>query len=321
MITQLDTVFQLRRDNLEKWENSERVLKPGELALAYTDVETLVDNQISSVPVVLLKAGELVENSIKTFNELPFVSALAADVSNWAKQSGITIEYRNDGDVVSDVTWENDKLVFTMTTLPTPVSYEASNGVKRVDNTFVANFDFASTLDQNRILQIIDRTTHAVIADFDASQFLLDGMLEDVDYDADTNNLTFTWNLLTEDGKNKKTQIINLSDIIDPYDAGKGIVINGTTISHIETTSAVSEPRKVGRDDLGHVVLGDLLVKADVGLSLVDNKSTSMIKTEFTGAIEKDNVGFVTGNDAYEVHNALRSDLDNVKNHVCWKSF
>lgn len=120
MTTELNTVFQLRRDILEKWNNSQRILQPGEIALAYTDVETLVDNQITSVPVVLLKAGELSENSTKTFKDLPYISALAADVSAWAKKTGIDIEYKGSGSFIASVTWENDKLVFTMADAPAP---------------------------------------------------------------------------------------------------------------------------------------------------------------------------------------------------------
>ena len=116
MTTELNTLFQLRRDTLEKWNNSQRVLQPGELAVAYTTVETLSDDgNIINVPTVLLKAGENSQNSTKTFSELPFVSAIAADVSAWAKQSGITIRDEEAGSVISDVEWTNDTLVIHRT--------------------------------------------------------------------------------------------------------------------------------------------------------------------------------------------------------------
>lgn len=62
---------------------------------------------------------------------------------------------------------------------------------------------------------------------FDASAFIKDGMLEDVAYDADTNTLTFTWN--TDAGS--KTDTVTLTDILDPYTAGAGISISGTSIA------------------------------------------------------------------------------------------
>lgn len=69
---------------------------------------------------------------------------------------------------------------------------------------------------------------------FDASAFIKDGMLEDVSYDADTNTLTFTWNTDAD----SKTDTVVLSDIIDPYTAGDGIAITGTSIALSAATKA-----------------------------------------------------------------------------------
>ena len=57
----------------------------------------------------------------------------------------------------------------------------------------------------------------------DATPFIKDGMLHDVDYNADTNTLTFTWN--TDSGD--KTDTVVLSDIIEPYTAGAGLELVG----------------------------------------------------------------------------------------------
>ena len=57
----------------------------------------------------------------------------------------------------------------------------------------------------------------------DATPFIKDGMLENVEYDADTNTLTFTWN--TAAGISQDTVV--LSDIIEPYTAGNGLVLEG----------------------------------------------------------------------------------------------
>ena len=51
-------------------------------------------------------------------------------------------------------------------------------------------------------------------------------MLENVEYNADNNTLTFTWN--TAAGITEDTVV--LSDIIEPYTAGNGIEINGNSI-------------------------------------------------------------------------------------------
>ena len=62
----------------------------------------------------------------------------------------------------------------------------------------------------------------------DATPFIKDGMLSDVEYDASTNTLTFVWN--TDSGLQADTVV--LSDILDPYTAGDKIVIDGSKISH-----------------------------------------------------------------------------------------
>jgi hypothetical protein len=72
--------------------------------------------------------------------------------------------------------------------------------------------------------------------------------------------------------------------------------------AHPTYDTAAAAAKKIGRDSTGHVVIGDDLAKGDVGLGNVDNTSDATKKTNFTGAIEKNNTGFVTGND---VHDAL----------------
>lgn len=57
----------------------------------------------------------------------------------------------------------------------------------------------------------------------DATPFIKDGMLNDVEYDADSNTLTFIWN--TDSGD--KSDTVVLSDIIEPYTAGAGLVLDG----------------------------------------------------------------------------------------------
>lgn len=63
--------------------------------------------------------------------------------------------------------------------------------------------------------------------DIDATPFIKDGMLNDVEYDADSNTLTFTWN--TDSGE--KSDTVVLSDIIEPYTAGNGLQLSGNEFS------------------------------------------------------------------------------------------
>ena len=91
----------------------------------------------------------------------------------------------------------------------------------------------------------------------DATPFIKDGMLSDVDYDAASNTLTFVWN--TEAGLQADTVV--LSDILDPYTAGDKIVIDGSKISHATIAAPVLVEGGSGRtyitelvtDGFGHI--------------------------------------------------------------------
>lgn len=88
------------------------------------------------------------------------------------------------------------------------------------------------------------------------------------------------------------------------------VKVNGSDIivyEHPTTTAQAAAAKKVGYDDMGHVVLGDALAKGDVELGNVDNKSAVTLKSEFTGSIADGNTGFVTGDAAYD---ALALKLD-----------
>ena len=126
MAKQINTRLMLKHDSLTNWNESSIVLKPGEVGVAYVDVATKdAKGNIVHVPTALLKVGENVENSTKTFKELPFVSALAADVYAWAKKEGIEVltdEANASGEVISNITWDATKnaLVVSRTDVVTP---------------------------------------------------------------------------------------------------------------------------------------------------------------------------------------------------------
>ena len=112
MIAELVTTIQLRRDTLDNWNNSTRILQPGEAAVAYVDVESVTaDGELTTIPAVLLKVGDMEETPTKTFKQLPFMSAIAADVSGWAKKPGIDIVDTETGQYVTSIEWVNDKIV------------------------------------------------------------------------------------------------------------------------------------------------------------------------------------------------------------------
>ncbi len=64
------------------------------------------------------------------------------------------------------------------------------------------------------------------IAGFDASVFVEDGVLQDVDYNAETRELTFTWNIVIGTEGDKiiyKTDVVSIDDLVDVYTAGNGL--------------------------------------------------------------------------------------------------
>ena len=74
----------------------------------------------------------------------------------------------------------------------------------------------------------------AEIAGFDASAFVEDGVLQDVSYNAETRELTFTWNIVVSaEGEDViyKTDVVNIADLVDTYAAGHGLDLSGNAFS------------------------------------------------------------------------------------------
>lgn len=108
----LNTRIQLKYDTLTNWNASTFKLKAGELAVVTVGEMKDGSTHSNAQYPVLFKVG----TGNHTFSELPFASALAADVYAWAKKSGIEIEDNsNGGKFIAGITWSNDKLVVTRT--------------------------------------------------------------------------------------------------------------------------------------------------------------------------------------------------------------
>lgn len=81
-----NTRFQLKYDTYTNWMNEKNqfTLLEGEIAIAYVPESTGADGVLHE-PAVLFKVGD----GSHSFDELPFVSALAGDVPSWAKVTHI----------------------------------------------------------------------------------------------------------------------------------------------------------------------------------------------------------------------------------------
>ena len=127
MAKEINTRIMLKHDSLTNWNESSLVLKPGEVGVAYVDVTTKdAKGNIIHVPTALMKVGENVEGSTKTFKDLPFMSALAADVYSWAKEQSLYVEVVGEGEAVANVEFKtteahpNGAIVITKIDLVTP---------------------------------------------------------------------------------------------------------------------------------------------------------------------------------------------------------
>lgn len=82
---ELKTRIALKYDSYAQWTTNNPVLLKGEVAIATIDsgasVATKAGREMQDLPNVVLKVG----NGSAHYNDLPFVSALAADVYDWAK--------------------------------------------------------------------------------------------------------------------------------------------------------------------------------------------------------------------------------------------
>lgn len=92
--TTIKTRIKNRFDTLTNWQGTGVTLLPGEIALVSVTTQQIDKDtgDVVNVPAVLMKVGESDgKGGTKAFNDLPWVSALAADVYDWAKK-----QYAND---------------------------------------------------------------------------------------------------------------------------------------------------------------------------------------------------------------------------------
>ena len=78
-------------DSYENWASSSLVLEAGEIAIAYTTVDVNVENGTAKHPALLMKVGD----GEKTFANLPWLSAKAADVLSACKSEAALTSFVN----------------------------------------------------------------------------------------------------------------------------------------------------------------------------------------------------------------------------------
>lgn len=97
-------------DSYENWAASGLILEAGEIAIAHTTVNVNVDNGVVKHPALLMKVGD----GEKTFANLPWLSAKAADVLSVCKNEDDLKEFING--VITDAGVATDDALKTLST-------------------------------------------------------------------------------------------------------------------------------------------------------------------------------------------------------------
>lgn len=101
----LSTRIQLKYDSYEKWTSEAGaavVLKAGEVGICAIPSGSSAVNGDNTRPQILFKVGD----GTSAFSALPWASAKAADVYDWAKQANLPVTKEGTGNVVASIAWD-----------------------------------------------------------------------------------------------------------------------------------------------------------------------------------------------------------------------
>ena len=152
--------------------------------------------------------------------------------------SGALTQYKGSNAVkVSEVDPENNKTVSLSINSNDKVLTQSNDGL-------FANINL--TWDREQGLKLIGKDS-IEIATIPAADFIKDGMLDNATYDEETHKITLTFNTAA----GKQPIELNLSDLVDTYEAGNGLGLTGKVFSIKKSAEADSEGfLKVGTDGI-----------------------------------------------------------------------
>lgn len=193
----IKTRIKNRVDLLTKWSTTNPELLPGEIAVASVTTQQIdpTTGNVVNVPAVLIKVGE----DGKKFNELPWLSAKAADVYDWAKKSDIKdVKVK----VITDID-EQGNDVFT--------EDELGNWLKTINDRSLANTE-----------------SIAGIQDIVAGGIHFAGIAKEDTNFAKTAAATDTVTISIKDGASYKTHTLVIGDIVIKEKTAKEYIWTGT---------------------------------------------------------------------------------------------
>ena len=189
--------------------------------------------------------------------------------------SGALTQYKGSNAVkVSEVDPYNNKTVSLSINSNDKVLTQSNDGL-------FANINL--TWDREQGLKLIGKDS-IEIATIPATDFIKDGMLENATYDEKTHKITLTFN--TDSGK--QAVELNLSDLVDTYEAGNGLELTGKVFSVKKSSEEDSEGfLNVGTDGIKVSGVQDAINKAAAKASnKIAEKSTGRVTV--TAQVEDD---------------------------------
>ena len=215
--------------------------------------------------------------------------------------SGALTQYKGSNAVkVSEVDQENNKTVSLSINSNDKVLTQSNDGL-------FANINL--TWDREQGLKLIGKDS-IEIATIPATDFIKDGMLENATYDEKTHKITLTFN--TDSGK--QAVELNLSDLVDTYEAGNGLELAGKVFSIKKSAEADSEGfLKVGTDGIKVSGVQDAINTAAAKASnKIAEKSTGRVTV--TAKVEDDgHTTYTIGENDIAQATVLTGEIDRAK--------
>lgn len=215
--------------------------------------------------------------------------------------SGALTQYKGSNAVkVSEVDPENNKTVSLSINSNDKVLTQSNDGL-------FANINL--TWDNEQGLKLIGKDS-IEIATIPAADFIKDGMLDKATYDEETHKITLTFNTAA----GKQPIELNLSDLVDTYEAGNGLGLTGNVFSVKKSTEEDSEGfLKVGTDGVKVSGIQDAINTAAAKASnKITEKSTGRVTV--TAKVEADgHTTYTIAEDDIAQATVLTGEIDRAK--------
>lgn len=246
----LNTRIQLKYDSYAAWVENNPTLKPGEVAIAklVSDVTIPID-EAENAPV-LFKVGP------GAFNDLPWASALAADVYEWAKKNEVKTE--GEGNAVTAAGIKDGFLTFTKgETFATKAELEELRDGLEADTNTQYHFEVPTSGDNAHKLVITKKDiTDSAFVDYEVVDLLTAAELTEA-----LNNY-YTKAEVDEIVEGINDKIDGLDESITTVAEGTGISVSdtGTGNDHAYTVSLNVDGAKtaLGLQDAAYETVANL---------------------------------------------------------------